>query len=300
MKRTADTYREYLTTGQEYVEKIVFLEEKVHQLEQANKILNEFALNASNIIFKMDCLLVKKGEKISSLMEEIESLSAMRELSDPENVARPNSESQQQIKLEFFTEDDVSETKITRTESSEAQIQDCGDGEKNPEIITQEIADKSPESTGIFDVKMEAIDEDFDGTEVINCSNSDLRIDVIDYDSMELNETVLTSLNSNGSIPDIRRAFKMMFHSFLITPGCSLAINFLKTYLSAFVINLGSQKLDLKTNEGGLFMCPKENCPYTSVHITHVKDHFKTHSGEQPFQCKICLMKFKYKQSCKG
>ena len=85
-----------------------------------------------------------------------------------------------------------------------------------------------------------------------------------------------------------------------MTPGRSLVINFLKTYLSAFVINLGSQKLDLKTNEQGLFMCPKENCPYTSVHITHVKDHFKTHSGEQPFQCKICLMKFKYKQSCKG
>ena len=211
MKRTADTYREYLTTGREYEEKILFLEEKVHQLEQANKILNEFSLNATNIIFKMDCLLVKKGEKISSLMEEIESLSAIRELSDPENIARPNFESQQQIKLEFFTEDDVSETKRSN-ERSEAQIQDFGDKEKTAEIITQEIADKSPESTGIWDVKMEAVDDDI-GTEIINCSNSDLRIDVIDYDSMELNETVLTSLNSNESIPDIRRAFKMLFHS---------------------------------------------------------------------------------------
>ena len=76
-------------------------------------------------------------------------------------------------------------------------------------------------------------------------------------------------------------------------------LKLLKAILSQFVINLGSQKLDLK-NEQGFFMCPEENCNYNSVHVTHVKDHFKTHSGEQPFQCKICLMKFKYKQSCKG
>ena len=82
---------------------------------------------------------------------------------------------------------------------------------------------------------------------------------------------------------------------YIIDPDLKL----LKAILSQFVINLGSQKLDLK-NEQGFFMCPEENCNYNSVHVTHVKDHFKTHSGEQPFQCKICLMKFKYKQSCKG
>jgi len=124
MKRTLDTYREYLHTGREYEEKIVYLEQKVHQLESANKILNEFSLNSSNIIFKMDCLLVKKGEKISSLMEQIENLSKIRKISEtdthePEIIgrSRSNSEVKGQIKLEFAREDDenlISEAHIAR------------------------------------------------------------------------------------------------------------------------------------------------------------------------------------------
>ena len=216
MKRTLDTYREYLNTGREYEEKILFLEQRVDQLEKANKILNEFSLNASNIIFKMDCLLVKKGEKISSLMEQIENLSKLRKISEaethePEIIgrSRSNSEVKGQIKLEFAHEDD--ENLI-----SEAQI--VGDTQRSD--INRE---KTPEVPVDFnygskiDFKMEVIDEDF--LDVIDKSDSNLRIEEVDYDLIEPIVTGTPNLNSKERtsyteeyIPDIRGAFKMIFY----------------------------------------------------------------------------------------
>ena len=217
MKRTLDTYREYLNTGREYEEKLVFLEQRVHQLEKANKILNEFSLNASNIIFKMDCLLVKKGEKISSLMEQIENLSKIRKISEAETHepkiigrSRSNSEVKGQIKLEFAHEDD--ENLI-----SEAQI--VGDRQRsdiNREKTPEEVPDDFNYGSKI-DFKMEVIDEDF--LDVIDESDSNLRIEEVDYDLIEPIVTGAPNFNSNEKtsykeeyIPDIRGAFKMIFY----------------------------------------------------------------------------------------
>ena len=220
MKRTLDAYREYLpvntgyrvNAGREYEEKIVYLEQRVHQLENANKILNEFSMNASNIIFKMDCLLVKKGEKISTLMEQIENLSKIRKISEtdthePETIgrSRSNSEVKGHIKLEFAREDDenlISEAHIARdTQKFHEQARETA-----PEDV---LDDTSHESK--IDFKMEVIDEDF--LEVIDKSNSDLRIEEVDYDLIEPNVTRMPNSNSNERtsypeeyIPDIRRA----------------------------------------------------------------------------------------------
>ena len=214
MKRTLDTYREYLNTGREYEEKILFLEQRVDQLEKANEILNEFSLNASNIIFKMDCLLVKKGEKISSLMEQIENLSKIRKISEaethePEIIgrSRSNSEVKGQIKLEFAHEDD--ENLI-----SEAQI--VGDTQRSD--INREKTPDVPDDFNYgpkIDFKMEVIDEDF--LDVIDNSDSNLRIEEVDYDLIEptgtpnLNSKERTSYTEEY-IPDIRGAFKMIFY----------------------------------------------------------------------------------------
>ena len=217
MKRTLDTYREYLNTGREYEEKIVFLEQRVDQLEKANKILNEFSLNASNIIFKMDCLLVKKGEKISSLMEQIENLSKLRKISEAEiheseiiGRSRSNSEVKGHIKVEFAHEDDESLI-------SEAQI--VGDTQRsdiNREKTPEEVPDDFNYGSKI-DFKMEVIDEDF--LDVIDKSDSNLRIEEVDYDLIEPIVTGTPNLDSKertsyteGYIPDIREAFKMIFY----------------------------------------------------------------------------------------
>ena len=216
MKRTLDTYREYLNTGREYEEKIVFLEQRVDQLEKANKILNEFSLNASNIIFKMDCLLVKKGEKISSLMEQIENLSKLRKISEaeihePEIIgrSRSNSEVKGHIKVEFAHEDDESLI-------SEAQI--VGDTQRSD--INREKTPEVPDDFNYgskIDFKMEVIDEDF--LDVIDKSDSNLRIEEVDYDLIEPIVTGTPNLNSKERtsyteeyIPDIREAFKMIFY----------------------------------------------------------------------------------------
>ena len=225
MKRSLDTYREYLNTGREYEEKIVILEERVHQLEKTNEILNEFALNASNIIFKMDCLLVKKGEKISSLKEQIEKLSKIKESesSEPNDLEIVDiSSSKPQIKVEFTRDDEnlIPSTEHIESKSPEVQIE--GQGDQNLEEVPEAVIEPN------WDIKMEVIDEDLLYAEALNRSDPDLRVEMVDYDMMELNETMLPNSSSNGptsfveeGIPDVRRDFKMIFL------GVSLARNLL-------------------------------------------------------------------------
>ena len=64
----------------EYEKKIEFLEGKVIDLEKHNAGLREiliknvqFSTKLSNIIYDMDCLLVKKGREIRDLQEKLEN-----------------------------------------------------------------------------------------------------------------------------------------------------------------------------------------------------------------------------------
>ena len=222
MKRSLDTYREYLKTGREYEEKIVILEERVHQLEKTNRILNEFSLNASNIIFKMDCLLVKKGEKISSLKDQIEKLSKIKE-SEPNDLEIVDiSSSKPQIKVEFTRDDENLIPSTEHIESKRPEVQIEGQGDQNLEEVPEAVIEPN------WDIKMEVIDEDLLYAEALNRSDPDLRVEMVDYDMMELDETMVPNSSSNGStsfveegIPDVRRDFKMIFL------GVSLARNLL-------------------------------------------------------------------------
>ena len=102
------------------------------------------------------------------------------------------------IKISFLShiENLISKAHIVRdTQHFQGQ-----DREKAPEDVLDDTNHQSK-----IDFKMEVIDEDF--LEVIDKSNSDLRIEEVDYDLIESNVT-----EELPGIPDIRRAFSLIFN----------------------------------------------------------------------------------------
>ena len=70
-----------------------------------------------------------------------------------------------------------------------------------------------------------------------------------------------------------------------------------------YVITTKQEKVEIpKERDAGskiyIHKCPVMSCGYSSRTRSHVREHYKTHSGEKPFQCKICDKKFANKGNC--
>ena len=47
------------------------------------------------------------------------------------------------------------------------------------------------------------------------------------------------------------------------------------------------------------YFCPQDGCAYKCDKVRSMEIHYRTHTGERPFQCKICNQKFNRKDLCK-
>ena len=55
------------------------------------------------------------------------------------------------------------------------------------------------------------------------------------------------------------------------------------------------RKIEIQRDENG-YQCNR--CDYISSYSKNFKEHYRTHTGEEPFGCKLCKQRFKSKSSC--
>ena len=71
--------------------------------------------------------------------------------------------------------------------------------------------------------------------------------------------------------------------------------------VSQYVINLGQEKVKIPREGDGwsaIYKCPEVTCIYSHKDWAHVREHYKTHSGEKPYQCKFCDKRFTQRGNC--
>ena len=68
--------------------------------------------------------------------------------------------------------------------------------------------------------------------------------------------------------------------------------DYVKTY------DLESKKLSIKRDVNGNFKCPYFECRFKTKKSSTFHDHYKSHTDEKPFQCKLCARKFRRKSDC--
>ena len=68
--------------------------------------------------------------------------------------------------------------------------------------------------------------------------------------------------------------------------------------VSDYVSCLEVKRVSFRKNSNGLYKCPEVSCGHTSKFQTNIKHHYQKHTGERPFQCKLCGKKFSRKINC--
>ena len=85
---------------------------------------------------------------------------------------------------------------------------------------------------------------------------------------------------------------------FTIDLDTNLEIGYQPADVNAYLIELGVTRLDLERSTDGFYHCPDTECSYRASSLAVLKRHFQIHSGEKPFQCKLCNAQFARKTIC--
>ena len=66
--------------------------------------------------------------------------------------------------------------------------------------------------------------------------------------------------------------------------------------VTEYIISLELKSVKFKKDEHGHFKCPEKACGYRNKSLAIITRHYRKHTGEKPFQCKLCDRKFAYRK----
>ena len=109
---------------------------------------------------------------------------------------------------------------------------------------------------------------------------------------------ILRSLLMSGSMLSAWDRQGFTDRSFLGLRFVLFSDQFKITWTGSCVDPFVQKKVKISKDSNGIYTCPETSCGFSSRKWNHAREHYKTHSGEKPFQCKLCDKKFSQKGTC--